>query len=61
MYSKLYRKLLVGKIWEEEYIYYLGDISNIDFKTDWRTCQVKDKREQLVFIELTDQLTTFKT
>ena len=38
--------------WLTDFIYYMGDLSGVDFANDWRFKEVEGKRKQVQFIEL---------
>ena len=40
--------------WYDEYSFYHLDPSTIDIKTNWRTCEVKDRRKELVLMGTID-------
>jgi len=49
-------KTKVGKNyqWVKELNFYVGDLSNEDFKNDYRFKEVKDKRKQIKFLGLVE-------
>lgn len=46
-------KTKIGK-WVKSLQFWYADFSNLDFKTDWRFCEVKNKRTQAIFLGLID-------
>lgn len=49
---EIYSVFLVERLDQKikEYVFYLGEIQNIDYKNDWRFKKVKGKRSQLEFL-----------
>jgi hypothetical protein len=44
------------KTWVKSYAFYVGDLSSVDVKTDWRFSEKNNKRKQAIFLGLSYDL-----
>jgi hypothetical protein len=52
----VYNKKSATGRWVNELVFYVGDLTDVDLKSDWRFKEVKDKRKQLKLLGTKENL-----